>query len=58
MTLERFDMVWRFLAGLTCLWLSGCSSVSYYSQLASGQWQLLQARQPVATSPVAVLCTR
>lgn len=41
-------MVWRFLAGLTCLWLGGCSSVSYYSQLASGQWQLLQARQPVA----------
>ncbi|MDD0976528.1 aminopeptidase [Pseudomonas sp. TNT2022 ID681] len=27
--------------------LSGCSSVSYYSQLASGQWQLLRARQPV-----------
>ena len=41
-------MVWRFLAGLMCLWLGGCSSVSYYSQLASGQWQLLQARQPVA----------
>nr|NLU59606.1 aminopeptidase [Pseudomonas sp. BIGb0427] len=28
--------------------LSGCASVSYYGQLASGQWQLLQARQPVA----------
>ncbi|WP_460417767.1 aminopeptidase [Pseudomonas sp. microsymbiont 2] len=39
--------------------LSGCSSVSYYGQLAEGQWQLLQARQPLdrviedpATSPV------
>ena len=28
--------------------LNGCSSASYYSQLASGQWQLLQARTPVA----------
>lgn len=39
--------------------LSGCSSVSYYGQLAEGQWQLLRARQPLdrviespATSPV------
>ena len=30
------------------LLLNGCASVSYYSQLASGQWQLLQAREPVA----------
>lgn len=29
------------------LLLNGCSSVSYYSQLASGQWQLLRAREPV-----------
>ncbi|GAA0423765.1 aminopeptidase [Pseudomonas veronii subsp. inensis] len=28
--------------------LSGCSSISYYSQLADGQWQLLRAREPVA----------
>lgn len=27
--------------------LSGCSSLSYYGQLADGQWQLLRARQPV-----------
>ena len=28
--------------------LTGCSSLGYYAQLAGGQWQLLQARQPVA----------
>ncbi|MCO8168925.1 aminopeptidase [Pseudomonas sp. 21LCFQ02] len=28
--------------------LGGCSSLSYYGQLATGQWQLLQAREPVA----------
>jgi predicted aminopeptidase len=28
--------------------LNGCSSLRYYSQLADGQWQLLQAREPVA----------
>jgi predicted aminopeptidase len=41
-------MVRRFLPGLCVVLLSGCSSVSYYGQLASGQWQLLQAREPVA----------
>ncbi|MGK9563768.1 aminopeptidase, partial [Salmonella enterica subsp. enterica] len=41
-------MVRRFLPGLMVLLLSGCSSVSYYSQLADGQWQLLRAREPVA----------
>ena len=41
-------MVRRLLAGLACVLLGGCSSVSYYSQLASGQWQLLRAREPVA----------
>ncbi len=30
------------------LLLNGCSSLSYYSQLASGQLQLLRAREPVA----------
>ena len=30
------------------LLLNGCASVSYYSQLASGQWQLLRAREPVS----------
>ncbi|WP_226454782.1 aminopeptidase [Pseudomonas sp. AF03-9] len=42
-------MVRRFLPGLMVLLLSGCSSVSYYGQLASGQWQLLRAREPVST---------
>ena len=28
--------------------LSGCSSAGYYSQLATGQWDLLQAREPVS----------
>ena len=41
-------MIRRFLSGLMVVLLSGCSSVSYYSQLASGQWQLLRAREPVA----------
>jgi len=41
-------MVRRFLPGLIVVLLSGCSSVSYYSQLAGGQWQLLRAREPVA----------
>ncbi|CAI3786409.1 hypothetical protein AHFPHNDE_00039 [Pseudomonas sp. MM227] len=27
--------------------LSGCTSVGYYGQLMQGQWQLLQAREPV-----------
>ncbi len=30
------------------LLLNGCASVSYYSQLASGQLQLLRSREPVA----------
>ena len=29
--------------------INGCSSASYYSQLAGGQWQILQAREPVST---------
>ena len=41
-------MVRRFLPGLMVVLLSGCSSVSYYSQLAGGQWQLLRAREPVS----------
>jgi predicted aminopeptidase len=41
-------MVRRFLPGLMLLLLSGCSSVGYYSQLAVGQVQLLQAREPVS----------
>ncbi|MCR4541017.1 aminopeptidase [Pseudomonas sp. 18.1.10] len=41
-------MVRRFSPGLMVVLLSGCSSISYYGQLASGQWQLLRAREPVA----------
>ncbi|MBK5526492.1 aminopeptidase [Pseudomonas sp. TH06] len=42
------DRVFRILfPGVMLLLLNGCSSVSYYSQLASGQWQLLRAREPV-----------
>jgi len=34
--------------GVLFLLLNGCASVSYYGQLASGQLQLLRAREPVA----------
>jgi predicted aminopeptidase len=33
--------------GVLFLLLNGCASVSYYAQLASGQLQLLRAREPV-----------
>lgn len=43
------DRVFRVLVpGLAFGLLSGCSSLGYYGQLASGQWQLLRAREPVA----------
>ncbi len=43
------DRVLRILfPGVLFLLLNGCSSISYYSQLASGQLQLLRAREPVA----------
>lgn len=38
----------RALPMLAILLLSGCSSLSYYTQLASGQLALLRAREPVA----------
>lgn len=44
--LDRKFGLW--FPGLLLLLLNGCSSVSYYSQLANGQWQLLRAREPVA----------
>ncbi|KAB0497988.1 aminopeptidase [Pseudomonas vancouverensis] len=48
-SLGLLDRVLRVLfPGVMILLLNGCSSVSYYSQLASGQWQLLRAREPVA----------
>jgi predicted aminopeptidase len=34
--------------GVLFLFLNGCASVSYYGQLASGQLQLLRAREPVS----------
>jgi predicted aminopeptidase len=48
-SLGLLDRVLRILfPGVLLLLLNGCSSVSYYSQLASGQWQLLRAREPVS----------
>ncbi|AMQ82721.1 MULTISPECIES: aminopeptidase [Pseudomonas] len=43
------DRVLRILfPGVMIFLLNGCSSLSYYGQLASGQLQLLRAREPVA----------
>ncbi len=43
------DRVFRILfPGVMLLLLNGCTSISYYSQLASGQLQLLRAREPVS----------
>lgn len=43
------DRVLRILfPGVLLLLLNGCASVSYYSQLASGQLQLLRSREPVS----------
>jgi predicted aminopeptidase len=38
---------WRCALLLTVLLLGGCSTLSYYDQLARGQLQLLHAREPV-----------
>jgi predicted aminopeptidase len=35
--------------GVLFLFLNGCTGVSYYGQLASGQLQLLRAREPIST---------
>ena len=44
------DRVLRILfPGVLFLFLNGCAGVSYYGQLASGQLQLLRAREPVST---------
>lgn len=43
------DRVLRVLFPATLLLLlNGCTSVSYYSQLANGQWSLLRSREPVS----------
>ncbi|MHC8347055.1 aminopeptidase [Pseudomonas sp. RT6P73] len=48
-SLGLLDRVLRVLfPGVLLLLLGGCAGVSYYSQLASGQLQLLRAREPVA----------
>ena len=49
-SLGLLDRVFRILfPSVLLLLLSGCASVSYYSQLASGQLQLLRAREPVSS---------
>ncbi|TPG81921.1 aminopeptidase [Pseudomonas arsenicoxydans] len=48
-SLGVLDRVLRVLfPSVLFLLLNGCASVSYYGQLASGQLQLLRAREPVA----------
>lgn len=48
-SLGLLDRVLRVLfPGVLFLLLNGCASVSYYGQLASGQLQLLRAREPVS----------
>ena len=48
--MNRLNIWWlrRSVPMLAILLLSGCSSLSYYTQLASGQLALLRAREPVA----------
>lgn len=41
------DLLRRFAVPLLALLLGGCSTLDYYAHLGQGQWQLLQARQPV-----------
>ncbi|APV39759.1 aminopeptidase [Pseudomonas frederiksbergensis] len=49
-SLGLLDRVLRILfPGVLFLFLTGCAGVSYYGQLASGQLQLLRAREPVST---------
>lgn len=47
-SLGLLDRVFPILfPGVLLLLLNGCASVSYYGQLASGQLQLLHAREPI-----------
>jgi predicted aminopeptidase len=48
--MNLLNILWlrRGVPMLAILLLSGCSSLSYYTQLASGQLALLRAREPVA----------
>ncbi|MDZ4336523.1 MAG: aminopeptidase [Pseudomonas sp.] len=44
-----FDaLLWRWVPLAAALLLSGCSTLDYYSHLAGGHLQLLQAREPIA----------
>ena len=48
-SLGLLDRVLRILfPGVMFLFLNGCAGVSYYGQLASGQLQLLRAREPIS----------
>lgn len=40
-------VVLRSVIATIALWLSGCQSLHYYGQAASGQWQILSQRQPI-----------
>lgn len=41
------DLLRRCAVPLLALLLGGCSTLDYYAHLGQGQWQLLQARQPI-----------
>jgi predicted aminopeptidase len=46
---RTMSLTFRCLLALALLpLLNGCSSTGYYSQLLTGQWHVLQAREPVA----------
>ncbi len=44
----RTGMCFPWILISAALFLGGCQSVAYYSQLARGQWEILSGRQPVA----------
>jgi predicted aminopeptidase len=49
-----FDaLLWRWVPLAVTLLLSGCSTLDYYSHLAEGQLQLLQARKPISELLIA-----